>query len=354
MSLIHLLLVLAATLGTAKALGLIAQRIGQPAVVGELLAGVVLGQSVLGLLDPANHVVSVLAEIGVIVLLFEIGLETDLKSLVRVGAAATTVALVGVALPFGMGYAVAHLLGLSTIPALVSGAALTATSVGISVRTLSDLNELDTPEGQTVLGAAVLDDIVGLAILFVISLTVGGSSIGETLLRSATLPTAFGVGLLLHSTSKRKTIEKITTRFGLIVVPIFFATVGAAVDIRTFGDGRVVLIGVALIVVGIVGKFLAGYAPYWMRGRKSMIGIAMIPRGEVGLIFARMGLATGALTSHLYSAIAMMVLVTTFITPPLLSWKIKNLGRGSAHDRAGEGGIDDLVAGTHEHKRTDG
>jgi Kef-type K+ transport system membrane component KefB len=286
----------------------------------------------------------------VLVLLFEIGLETDIRSLMRVGAAAMTVAVVGVVVPFGSGYAVARLLGLSTIPALVSGAALTATSVGISVRTLSDLAELDTPEGQTVLGAAVIDDIIGLAILFVISLTVGGGSVGETLVRSATLPTAFGLGLFLHTTSKRHQIEKVTTKFGLLIVPIFFATVGAAVDIRTFGDGRVLLIGAALTVVGILGKFVAGYAPFWMKGRKTMIGIAMIPRGEVGLIFARMGLATGALTSHLYSAIAMMVLVTTFITPPLLSWKIKNLGRGAIRDRAGEGGIDDLVAGTHEHE----
>jgi len=348
---VHLLLALVITLAAAKALGFLAQRVGQPAVVGELLAGVVLGGSLLGILDPTNHVVSILAEIGVIVLLFEIGLETDLKSLVRVGGAATTVALVGVAIPFALGYAVATLLGLDTIPSVVAGAALTATSVGISVRTLSDLSELDTPEGQTVLGAAVLDDIVGLAILFVISLVVGGSSIGETLARSVTLPGAFGVGLLLHGTSKRHQIEKITTKFGLIVVPIFFATVGAAVDIKTFGDTRVLMIGAGLTVVGILGKFVAGYAPFWMKGRKAMIGIAMIPRGEVGLIFARMGLATGALTSHLYSAVAMMVLVTTFITPPLLSWKIKDTGRGIAHDKPGEGGIDDLVSGTHEHQK---
>jgi Kef-type K+ transport system membrane component KefB len=349
---LHTLLAIVATLAAAKVLGIVAQRIGQPAVVGELIAGVLLGGSLLGLLDPANHVISILAEVGVIVLLFEIGLETDLKSLIRVGPAASTVALVGVALPFVMGYGVATLLGLETIPALVSGAALTATSVGISVRTLSDLSELDTPEGQTVLGAAVLDDIIGLAILFAISLAVGGSSIGETLARSVTLPAAFGAGLFFHTTSKRRQIERITTKFGLVVVPLFFATVGAAVDIRTFGDGRVLMIGAALTVVGIIGKFVAGYAPFCTIGRKAMVGIAMIPRGEVGLIFARMGLTTGALTSHLYSAVAMMVLVTTFITPPLLSWKIKNLGRGTTHDRAGEGGIDDLVSGTHEHRKS--
>jgi Kef-type K+ transport system membrane component KefB len=107
----------------------------------------------------------------------------------------------------------------------------------------------------------------------------------------------------------------------------------------------VIAIGGALIVVGVIGKFLAGYAPFWFKGKKSLIGIAMIPRGEVGLIFARMGLATGALTSQLYSAIAMMVLVTTFMTPPLLAWNARHSEKGELRDRPGEGGIDDLVAG---------
>jgi Kef-type K+ transport system membrane component KefB len=133
-------------------------------------------------------------------------------------------------------------------------------------------------------------------------------------------------------------------------VPIFFASVGAAVELGTLADGKVLAIGAALIAVGVIGKFAAGYAPFWFKGKKSLIGIAMIPRGEVGLIFARMGLATGALTSQLYSAIAMMVLVTTFMTPPLLAWNARKSEKGEPVDRPGEGGIDDLVAGASTHE----
>lgn len=401
-STLDLIAVLVAILVSTKLLGVIAQRLGQPAVVGELIAGVILGGSVLGLLDPAEPSILLLAELGVLILLFEIGLHTDLRSLVKVGGEAATVALVGVVLPFGLGYAVAFALGLGTIPAIVCGAALTATSIGISARTLTDLGQLETREGQIVLGAAVLDDIVGLVILSVVSSLVGGVALtlgGITLTTaialgfvvavvvlgrflvppvfraiaraeasvvlgvagivfalilallaeksgSASIIGAFAAGLILHPTPQRAEVEKSATQLGHFFVPIFFASVGAAVDVTTFGDASVLTIGVALIVVGVIGKFLAGYSPFWFSGRKSLIGIAMIPRGEVGLIFARMGLATGALTSHLYSAIAMMVLVTTLITPPLLAWNARARPRQPITDLPGEGGIDDLVAGT--------
>lgn len=392
-------------LTTAKALGAIAQRIGQPAVVGELIAGVLLGTSLLGLVDPTDPVLHSLAELGVLVLLFEIGLHTDLKSLMRVGSEAITVAVVGVVLPFGLGYAVSQMLGFATIPSIVAGAALTATSIGISARTLSDLKQLDTPEGQIVLGAAVLDDIVGLVILSVVAGLVGGTAITAMGIAttsalaigfvvaaiivgglvtphvfrlvaqveasgtigvaglvfafllawladaagSATIIGAFSAGLVLHNTPQRVVIEKTTTSIGHFFVPIFFVSVGAAVDIRTLGDPRALALGGALIVVGLLGKFLAGFSPFWFKGSKSLIGIAMIPRGEVGLIFAQMGLATGALTTQLYSAVALMVLATTFITPPLLAMKIRSAqGPTDPRDRPGDGGIDDLVAGTAE------
>ena len=396
-------------LATAKTLGAIAQKVGQPAVVGELIAGVLLGTSLLGLVDPSDPVLGSLAELGVLVLLFEIGLHTDLKSLLRVGSEAITVALVGVALPFGMGYGVSRALGFASVPSIVAGAALTATSIGISARTLSDLNQLDTPEGQIVLGAAVLDDIVGLVILSVVAGLVGGTAIsgigiatttalavgfviaaivaGGLLVPrvfgmiakveasgtlgvaglvfafllawladaagSATIIGAFSAGLVLHDTPQREAIEKTSTSIGHFFVPIFFVSVGAAVDIRTLGDPRALALGGALIAVGVLGKFLAGFAPFWFKGSKSLIGIAMIPRGEVGLIFARMGLATGALTSQLYSAVALMVLATTFITPPLLASKVRSKDRSiEPRDRPGDGGIDDLVAGTSEHRAT--
>jgi len=396
-----LLAVLVALLIATKLLGVLAQRVGQPAVVGELIAGVILGGSVLGILDPRDPVLLSLAELGVLILLFEIGLHTDVKSLVRVGSEALAVALAGVVLPFGFGYFAASLLGLSTIQSIVSGAALTATSIGISARTLSDLGKLETVEGQIVLGAAVLDDIVGLVILSVVSGLVGGVALsagGITLTSavavgfvaaalvagslvvppvfkaiarieasgvlgvaglafafllallaahfgSATIIGAFSAGLILHSTPQRRAIEKATTQLGHFFVPIFFASVGAAVELSTLADAKVIGLGAALIIVGILGKFAAGYAPFWFKGKKSLIGIAMIPRGEVGLIFARMGLATGALTSQLYSAIAMMVLFTTFITPPLLAWNVRGAPKSEPTDRPGGGGIDDLVAG---------
>ncbi len=406
-----LLAVLVAILLATKGLGVLAQRLKQPAVVGELLAGILLGGSVLGVIDPADPVLRTFAELGVLVLLFEIGLHTDVRSLVKVGSSAAVVGLVGVVLPFGLGYAVSIAFGLATVPAIVAGAALTATSIGISARTLSDLGQLDTSEGQIVLGAAVLDDVVGLVILSVVSglvggatLTVGGvaatsgiavgfvvaavvlgSALVPPLFRivgrieasgtlgvvglafafllawlaslagSATIIGAFAAGLVLHDTPQRAGIEKATTALGLFFVPIFFATVGAAVDLGTLADARALAIGGALIVVGVVGKLAAGYAPFWFKGDKSLIGVAMIPRGEVGLIFAQMGLATGALTSQLFSALALMVLVTTFIAPPMLAALINRRAR-SGHDepgtglierrdRPGEGGIDDLVAG---------
>jgi Kef-type K+ transport system membrane component KefB len=347
----HLLITLVALLAAAKALGSIAQRFGQPAVVGELIAGVLLGTSFLGLVDPANPIIQSLAELGVLVLLFEIGLHTDLKSLMNVGAEAITVALVGVALPFGLGYGVSQLLGLAVLPSIVAGAALTATSIGISARTLSDLDQLHTREGQIVLGAAVLDDIVGLVILSVVAGLVEGVAIsmrGAAITTALAIIGAFFTGLVLHNTPQRQAIEKTTTSIGHFFVPIFFVSVGAAVDIRTLGDPRALLLGGALIAVGVLGKFLAGFSPFWFKGSKSLIGIAMIPRGEVGLIFARMGLATGALTSQLYSAIALMVLATTFITPPLLAMKVRSQESADDRDRPGDGGIDDLVAGTRQ------
>jgi len=155
-------------LGAAKLFGALARFIGQPAVLGELVAGVILGLSVMGLVDPKNEVLHLLAELGVVILLFEIGLETDLRKLLQVGGAAAVVAIVGVTLPFALGYAVCWMLGLGNLVAIVAGASLTATSVGITARVLSELNRLQEPESQIILGAAIIDDVIGLVILAVV------------------------------------------------------------------------------------------------------------------------------------------------------------------------------------------
>lgn len=401
----HLLLVLVATIAATKLFGEVAQRIGQPAVLGELVGGVLLGGSVLGLFDPGDAVLHALAELGVLILLFQIGLHTDLRSLAKVGPTALVVGLVGVVLPFGGGVLVARMLGLGMMPSILIGAALTATSIGISARVLSDLGQLKTPEGQVVIGAAVLDDVVGLIILSIVASVIGGAGLsiaGISLtagiaigfvvvaiaLGSLTIPPlfrlleqfrivgalgllalgfalllawlatkggsamiigAFAAGLILHPTPQRKEIERSATQLGYFFVPIFFASVGASVDLAALGTRGALVIGSALIVVGVLGKLAAGYAPWWFKGQKLLIGVAMVPRGEVGLIFAQMGLATGVLTGETFGALMLMVVVTTFLTPPLLG--IISARRVADEEGApDERGIDDLVVGSHRRK----
>jgi len=370
---------LAVMLGVAKLFGALAQWIGQPAVLGELVAGVVLGMSVGGLVDPKDEVLHVLAELGVVILLFEIGLETELRKLLQVGGTAAVVAIVGVALPFALGYAVCWMLDLSNLVAVVAGASLTATSVGITARVLSDLNRLQETESQIILGAAVIDDVIGLVILaVVVGLTEGnevtalgiakttgiafgflagtllvGTLIVTPLVRwvsrvdlpgtptmfavilafglawlasvagSAMIIGAFAAGLLVRGTPHAHEIEKGVAHLGHFFVPLFFVVVGAAVDVRVLNpldpsNGQTLLVGSLLIVAAVVGKFAAGYAPFWFTGNKKVIGVGMIPRGEVGLIFAQMGFASGVFDTGLYSAVTLMVLVTTFVAPPLL------------------------------------
>ena len=368
------LLVLAVILIVAKLVGELAERIGQPAVLGELLAGVLLGPSLLAIVDPTVPWLHLFAEIGVILLLFQIGLETDIRRMLRVGGAAFTVAVVGVAVPFGLGYAVCRLMGLPDLESVVAGAALTATSVGITARVLSDLGRLNDPESQVVLGAAVIDDVIGLIILAVIARVVGGGAVSAGSIAGTTAaafgfvigalivgrlvvppvfgllarigrpeslaPMAFAVGLLVavlahaagsaliigafaaglafQPTVHAPAIERGVVRLGHFFVPIFFVAVGAAVDVRTLGDARVLAVASLLILVAVAGKVVAGFAPVWFRGRKLVIGVGMIPRGEVGLIFAQMGLAAGVLDPGLFAAVTAMVMATTFIAPPLL------------------------------------
>jgi Kef-type K+ transport system membrane component KefB len=399
---------LAAMLLAAKAAGGLARRLGQPSVLGELLAGVVLGPSLLGWVDPGREVFGLLGELGVVVLLFLIGLETDLKALMKVGGAAATVALVGVVLPFALGYLVCYLMmpsGSSRLLPIVCGAALTATSVGITSRVLSDLGQLDTMEGRIILGAAVIDDVLGLIVLtVVVGLTKGedvtawglattiGLAVGflavtlvlggfvvpplfrllshvdlpgtPTLLAlclafglgwladlsgSAVIIGAFAAGLLLAGVPQAHEIEHGVTQLGLFFVPLFFVTVGASVELEaldpTHASGRTALaIGVLLIVAAVIGKVAAGHAAFWSKGRKWVIGTGMVPRGEVGLIFASMGRGSGVLDAGLFGAVTLMVVVTTFLAPPCLKYLLgQDLARPAGQQTAG---IEDLVAET--------
>lgn len=401
----HLLLVLVAVIAATKLFGEVAQRIGQPAVLGELIAGVVLGGSVLGIFNPDDAVLHALAELGVLILLFQIGLHTDLRSLAKVGPTALFAGMVGVVLPFVGGVAVSQAMGVETLPSIVIGAALTATSIGISARVLSDLGQLKTPEGQVVIGAAVFDDVIGLIILSIVAGMVSGSevtvaSVAKTsgiavgfvvvaiALGSVAVPPifrlveriqvtgalgiialgfalflawlatkegsamiigAFAAGLILHPTPQRQEIEHSATQLGFFFVPIFFASVGASVDLASLITRDALLIGSLLIVVGVVGKVVAGFAPWWFKGNKLLVGVALVPRGEVGLIFAKLGLAAGVLSGPRFGALMLMVVVTTFLTPPLLGMLANR--RDPDHDgSADQHGIDDLVAGSHRRK----
>jgi Kef-type K+ transport system membrane component KefB len=375
----HFVGMLVVILVIAKLAGAFAQWLGQPAVLGELVGGVLCGPSVLGWVEPDHEAVQLLAELGVLILLFAIGLETDLSQLLRVGPTSMTVAVVGVFLPFALGYLACRLLGLSDMRSIMAAATLTATSVGITARVLADLGHLRSQEGQIILGAALIDDVLGLLFLtvvdglsqgqqvsagmvfvaagravgFLVVATVVGRFVVPTLLRlaerirlagtttilalvialsmawlaercgSAMIIGAFAAGLLLGTGTRAREIERGITALGYFFIPIFFVVVGTSVDLSAINPiepaSRSALItGGILIAVGIVGKFLAGYAPFWFRGNKAVVGVGMIPRGEVGLIFARVGLASGVFDAGLFGATTLMVMITTLVAPPCL------------------------------------
>jgi Kef-type K+ transport system membrane component KefB len=370
-------------LAVARVGGFLAHKLGQPAVLGELIGGIAVGRSWLGLVNPEYETIHLLSELGVVILLFAIGLETDLGQLIKVGGTSLTVAVVGVVLPFGLGFCACLLLGFPRLVSIMAGATLTATSVGITARVLADLGRLREPEGQIILGAAVIDDILGLMILTVVVgladgkavsplgiLRTTGSAIGFLVATIAVgklvvpllfrwtsqielpgtatamaLMTAFGLawlaercgseliigafaaGLLVVSAPRSHEIERGITELGHFFVPLFFVAVGASVDLSALDpfqpSTRFALVTAAvLIVAGVAGKLAAGYAPFWFRGNKTIIGVGMVPRGEVGLIFAQMGLATKVFDPGLFGAVTLMVIVTTLLAPPCLKFLI--------------------------------
>jgi Kef-type K+ transport system membrane component KefB len=403
---VRLLGVLAVVILSTKLLGSIAQRLGQSAVLGELLAGVILGTSALGVLDAREPVIQAFSQIGILVLLFQIGLHTDLRSLRQVGGTALMVAGVGVVLPFAGGVVVARAMGAGPAAALIAGAALSATSIGVSARLLSDLGRLRTVEGQVVLGAAIADDVIGLIILSVVSATAVGNHAGALDIAQTSLVAvafvvaalvfggmaitpvlrlaerlgfsgalgllglafalllagvaeasgssmvigAFAGGLVLHRAPQRPEIEVGVSSLGQFFVPMFFAAAGAAVDVRAFASGTVLAMAGALVLVGMAGKIVAGYAPWWFEGNKLLVGVAMVPRGEVGLIVAQVGLASGIVSPSIFAALMMVVAMTTFASAPLLALVARRAPVPNTGEWLGAGGIDDLVAGARQKK----
>ncbi|MFM7573420.1 MAG: cation:proton antiporter, partial [Snowella sp.] len=397
-----------------------AKRFDFPPVLGELLAGVLVGVSALHLIifpeggleasdsllmtvlqflnglspesvttifESQSEVISVLAEIGVIVLLFEIGLESDLRQLKEVGVQAVVVACVGVAVPFGAGtLGLMTIFHVAAIPAIFAGAALTATSIGITSKVLSELGQLKSKEGQIIVGAAVIDDVLGIIVLAVVAslaktgeidavnvlyLIVGATAfligaivlggifnktfvavvekletrgniiipafifafimafIGNAIHLEAILG-AFAAGLVLDETDARQELDELIKPVADILVPIFFVTVGARADLRVLNpmvpENRAgLLIAVFLVLVAIAGKLVTGWTVFGQPGiNRAAIGVGMIPRGEVGLVFAGIGSASGILSKPLEVSIIIMVILTTFLAPPFLRITLGN------------------------------
>ena len=351
-------------------------------VVGHMFSNVIHGSDLTDQFSlPLSDELWAIAQIGAIILLFMAGLETDLKLFLKYARQATVVAIGGVVAPFALGVIAMITLGFADGPgdvqALFVGAVLTATSIGISVRVLGDIGKLGTPEGVTILGAAVVDDVLGiLALTVVLSLgsseglvakdigivtaktlgfwltftlvaillsrhissflvnkfKVSGAALGLALalaFASAGLAESFGlamiigafsIGLALSGTELAKRIHDPLMSVYHALVPIFFVVTGMLVDVTQLGG--VLLLGVIITIVAIIGKVLGSGLPSLLVGFNKRgswrIGLGMLPRGEVALIMAGMGISSGIIESDIYSVVILMTLVTTAIAPPLL------------------------------------
>ena len=393
-NLARLLLDLLIVVGVARMAAEIAERLHIPAVLGEIGAGIAIGPSAFNLVSLTGErgvSVGVLAEIGVLLLLVQVGMEMDIVELSRVGRASILVAVVGVALPFAGGAIVGVGFGEGARTAVFIGAALTATSVGITARVFGDLRALATTEARIVLGAAVADDVLGLVILTVVVKVATGGSVGlatvlgtlglavgflvvtgmvgllfvprlldvvhrrarsgATIVVAALVITlafaeladaanlafiigAFMAGLSLGRSGHHERMSRDLGAIGNVFIPIFFVQIGINADLGAMAKPSVLGLAAALTAIGVAGKIAAAVGAVGTRSDKLLIGFGMIPRGEVGLIFASIGLSNGVLDRDLYGALLVVVLVTTVITPPLLRLRISKGARRSAIDDA--------------------
>jgi Kef-type K+ transport system membrane component KefB len=368
--LVHLLIVFVAARVAAE----VAERIGQPAVLLEILVGIAIGPSLLGLIHSDEFLRS-LGELGAILLLFEVGLQMNLRELTRVGGDSLRVAVIGIAVPMLVAIPALRATGIAPTTALFIAAGITATSVGITARVFGDLRSLATPEARIVLGAAVADDVGGLLILtFVVALASGGavstsalvSTLGVALgfvivvsalaiwlapralslidrrsradgtlmvlalafallvawgaaaARLAPIVGAFIAGLAVSQAEVRDDIHRRISPIVQVMVPIFFLLIGVDTELDVFSNREVVVVAGLLTAIAVAGKVVAGVGVRKGRAQRLLVGVAMIPRGEVGLIFAGLGLANGILNPGYYAMLVVVVLATTLVTPPMM------------------------------------
>jgi Kef-type K+ transport system membrane component KefB len=397
----HVALWLVIILVAAKVGGELATRVGQPSVLGELLVGLLLGNLTLfgyAGLEPikTDAFIDMFARIGVLVLLFEVGLESTVGQMLKVGWTAVAVAVLGVFTPFILGWGVGAWLlpDRSFYVHAFLGATLTATSVGITARVLKDIGRSQSNEARVILGAAVIDDVLGLVILAVVTGLVAAADSGGTLsamdiavpfVKAATFLTvslvlgvlfskrlfsaasklraqgvllalglafcfllswlayivglapivgAFAAGLILEKAHYTEyvgrgehNLEELIHPISLFLVPIFFVLMGMRANLQSFTQPGILGLSVALTIAAIIGKQACSLGVIGKRINRLSVGIGMIPRGEVGLIFANIGLALSVggeriIDEATFSAIFVMVLFTTMLTPPALKWSL--------------------------------
>ena len=389
----------------AKFAGLLSERCGQPSVLGELLVGILLGNVASSLLTKAGFefirsdpTLQILAEMGVLILLFDVGLEVDLRAMVRVGASAILVGLFGVVAPLLLGWALAAWLlpDSPTLAHVFLGATLSATSVGITARVLKDLGKMQSHEAQIIVGAAVIDDILGLVVLAIVSAAVMGAASGgsgvsvvsvlgilaravlflgvtiglgryltASLIRLASwtgqrgillvfgltlcftlafaaelvglagIIGAFAAGVMLdpygegvRTPEDQATLSELMHPLSTLFVPLFFVLIGMKVALGNIADPTILLLGTMLVVTAVAGKLLAALGVLKKGVNRLAVGIGMVPRGEVGLVFAGIGSSLSlkgeaVVSPGEFSAIVAMVLVTTLVAPGGLRWAFR-------------------------------
>lgn len=379
---------LALIFALAKAFGHLFERFGQPSVIGELIAGILFGPHLIGLIGH-SHTHEVFQELGAIILLFAVGLDTPLSELKVVGGRSLGVGASGVVIPFALGFGLMELIGRPTPEALLVGTAMVATSVGVTARVLSDLGRIREPESRVVLGAAVVDDILGLLVLAVVAGSVSGNitvgsivllallavafvmlvgGLGAQLVRRATplldrlanaqvftialvaclglaalagslhlaaIIGAFLAGMAFAETQERYELEDKLAPVYTFLVPFFFVVTGSMVDLSVFAEASNLLLGSVVIVLAVIGKLVGcGLAAAGM-GRRSatIIGVGMVPRGEVGILVATIGLARGVIGPDLYGIVVVMSVATTIIVPPVLTALFKDRPPAAKPDR---------------------
>ncbi|MCI0532285.1 MAG: cation:proton antiporter [candidate division Zixibacteria bacterium] len=359
---------------SAKIMGEIFERLRQPALIGEILAGVILGPHLLNMI-PQEVVYEVLAEIGVMVLLFTVGLHIKVEDILKVGGRSTLVAVLGVVFPFVLGYIYTLISGHNTIEAMFIGAAMVATSVGITARIFADLNLMDSEIARVILGAAVIDDILGMIILAVVTgagqgtlsyLNLGiiaaeavgfvlflvfigtrlarryvprvanlrarnavfilaliallGLSAVASSIKLAAIIGAFMAGLVLAEFNYQFQLTTKTESLYDFLVPFFFVMLGSRVDLSVFANPAIWGAAGLITFLAIIGKLIGCGLVMIKSGFKTalQVGVGMTPRGEVGMIVASIGLASGAINPELYAVVLFMVVATTVLAPPIL------------------------------------